>query len=139
MLARDVMRREVVSVDPGLPVAEVAEVLAGKRISAVPVVDDDGHLLGMVAVEHMVGLQDDGKRPHWREILARPALLLQPQTTVAEVMSRDVLTVEETTPLSTLIRLLAKRPIKRLPVVRDGRLVGIVSRVDVLQALGAGL
>lgn len=138
MLARDVMRREVVSVDPGLPVAEVAEVLAGKRISAVPVADDDGHLIGMVAVEHMVGLQDDGKRPHWREILARPALLLQ-QTTVAEVMSRDVLTVEETTPLTTLIRLLAKRPIKRLPVVRDGHLVGIVSRVDVLQALSAGL
>ena len=53
----------------------------------------------------------------------------------AHVMTRDVLTVEETTPIHSLIQMLAKRPIKRLPVLRDSRLIGIISRVDVLRAL----
>jgi CBS domain-containing protein len=138
MLARDVMRRQVVSVEPSRRLGDVAEVLAGNRISGVPVVDGDGRLLGMIAVENMV-CAEDGRRRHWRQILADPSLLLHQEASAGEIMSRDVLTVEETTPLSTLIRLLAKRPIKRVPVVKEGRLVGIVSRIDVLQALSAGL
>ena len=136
MNAAQIMKRKVVAVSLDLPVEDVARVLAEQRVSAVPVIDDDHQLRGMVALENLVS-SGPGPRPHWRSILCHPSLLVTRAgiLTAKDVMSRDLVTVEPATPLKTLIQMLAKRPIKRLPVVRDGRLVGIISRVDVLRAL----
>ena len=136
MHAARIMMRNVVAVSLDLPVEEVAQVLAEHRISAVPVIDDEHQLKGMVTFENLVHAPAE-RRPHWRALLSDPKLLVRrcDGRTARNVMSRDLVTVEETTPLQTLIQLLAKRPIKRLPVVQDGRLVGIISRVDVLRAL----
>ena len=148
MIARDVMTRDVVSVTPDTPVRKIASLLVEHGIGAVPVIDGSGAPIGIVSEGDLIR-PDRGAREAWRqswlEILAEgeplaPELLswLDSQNHSARVvMSEPVITVSEETNLREIARLLTTHRIKRVPVVRDDRVVGIVSRADLVRALVA--
>jgi len=146
MDARDVMTRAVVSVSPETPTRSVAKLLLEKGISAVPVVDAGGAPVGMVSEGDLIGrnsIEREARRDWWLEMLAEGTNLAQEfldqvraaDWPVREVMTAPVITVGEDAPVEVIARLLEEHRIKRVPVVRDGRIVGIVSRADLIRAL----
>ena len=145
MKARDMMTRNVVSVRPDTPTREIARILLDKRISAVPVIDENGVPLGMVSEGDLIGPASDSaaRREWWLNHLAEgealnPEFLTHLWTTdriAREVMHGPLVTVEEDADFTEVARLLAEYRIKRVPVLREGRAVGIVSRADLLRAL----
>jgi CBS domain-containing protein len=140
MQAQDVMTTNVVSVAPNTPVTEIAKLLLDRQISAVPVISEDRQLVGMVSegdLTHRLG-QEGAKRSWWLDLLASPQTkaesYLKGQGRLAwDVMTRPAVSVAPDTPLSEIARLLEARRIKRVPVLRDGEVVGIVSRADLLR------
>ena len=146
MLAKDVMTTGVVTVEPDTTVREIAKVLAGKGISAVPVIDKAGAVLGIVSEGDLMHRQEigtDSKKPSWW-------LMSLSKTEEAavdyskshgmhahDIMTRDVITVTEDTQLAAVADILETKHIKRVPVVKDGALVGIVSRANIVQAIAA--
>jgi CBS domain-containing protein len=143
MNAADVMTINVITVGPDATVRAVARTLLANRISAVPVVGIDCKLLGIVSEGDLMRRAeiDTGRaQPWWLAILAgRPGLATQyikeHARRVSDLMTRDVVTATPETPLQEIVNLLEKHRIKRVPVVKDGHVVGIVSRADILQAL----
>ena len=150
MNARDLMSRDVVTVAPDTPLREVAKTLIGHGISAVPVVDAAGALVGMVSEGDLVGrkrTERETRSEWWLMRLAEGEPLsgdfldhLQSPLAVArEVMSSPVITVSEETRMDDVATLMAAHRVKRVPVLRDGHIVGIVRRADLLRAIGGGL
>jgi CBS domain-containing protein len=148
MNARDVMTAGVISVFPETPIHEIAQLLLKEGISAVPVVGDDGIPLGMVSEGDLIGRDEtarEARKDWWLALLAEgealhPDFLASLNTrdrTARDVMSSPVVMVGEETDLSEIARLLSAHRVKRVPVLHDGRIVGIVSRADLLRALGA--
>ncbi len=148
MNARDIMTTEVVSAGPDTTTGEVARLLLDNGISAVPVVDGAGAPIGMVSEGDLIGRNDtdrEARRDWWLAMLAEgedlsPEFLGQLRTkerSARDVMAAPVVTISEETEVGEIARLLAAHRIKRVPVVRDGRLVGIVSRADLLRTLAA--
>jgi CBS domain-containing protein len=143
MRAGDVMTPDVVRVRPDARVDEVARLMLEHHISGVPVIDAAGRLLGIVSEGDLVRRVETGtagRRAWWLELLADPAALARDYVKthgrrVTDVMTRDVLTVGVDTPVEDIARLLERRRIKRVPVVRDGRVIGIVSRADLVRGL----
>jgi CBS domain-containing protein len=141
MRASDVMTADVVTVGPETSVAEVARLLVAHCISAVPVIDGTGRLVGIVSEGDLFGRVDTtGRRAWWLDLLADPAGLAQDYVKThgrraADVMTHPVVTVEAEAALGEIARLLERRAIKRVPVVRDGRVIGIVSRADLIRGL----
>jgi CBS domain-containing protein len=135
MLVGDVMSSPVVTVAPGTPLKEVADLLVQREISAVPVVEDD-ELVGIVSEADLVPLEL-GPDPR-----AHLAPVGEPRTrlprVVAEVMTREVVALPERADAAAAGRLMLERRIKSIPVVREGRVVGIVARRDLLKALARG-
>jgi CBS-domain-containing membrane protein len=145
MVAKDIMTTGVVTITPETPVSEIARLLLAHRISATPVVDADGRLRGIVSEGDLMRRRETGtERPRswWLELfggagdLARDYVKTHGQR-AADVMTTSVVTVEEDTSLAEIARLLEERRIKRVPVLRDGRVVGIVSRADLLRGLAS--
>jgi len=145
MLARDVMTTDVATVAAHTPVEEVARFLLERGISGAPVVDDDHRVIGIVSegdLLHRAEIGTERQRSWWlswfasREEVASDYVKSHGRR-AADVMSKNVVTVSEDTPLAELAELLERRRIKRVPVVQDGRLAGIVSRADILRALAA--
>lgn len=143
MQAIDVMTRDVIMVDENAAIPEVAELLATRGISAVPVVDRAKRLVGVVSEGDLLHRVETGtarRRSWWLEMvsatdeLARDYVKSHGQC-ARDVMTRDVVSVVETTPLADIALLLETNRIKRVPVLRDGRIVGIVSRANLVQAL----
>lgn len=138
MKVADIMSRDVVSVPPSAPLKDVARLLVQRRVSGVPVVTDDGNLVGIVSETDLVRKSDNvarhGQPPsNWLFGMdEREALKLESRT-AAELMSRPAITVEADRTIAEAARLMAERSVNRLPVVSDGRLVGIVSRADVVR------
>lgn len=143
MQARDVMTTSVVTVSPETPVTDIARLLLEKRVSGVPVVDADGRVVGIVSEGDLVRRledEDDTGRSWWLDLLATPEERAERYVRAhgrraRDIMTRDVVTVSPDTPLGAIARLLEEKHIKRVPVVENGRLVGIVSRADLLRAL----
>jgi CBS domain-containing protein len=143
MLAADVMTTNVITAAPTMSVREVAKLLSEKGISAVPVVDEDYRVVGMVSESDLLHRREIGterRRPWWLDTVGstdRDAddFIKSHSTSVADVMTRDVLSVIETTPLADIALLLESRRIKRVPVLRNRKLVGIVSRANLIHAL----
>ena len=146
MNARDVMTKAVVSMHPDTPVREIARLLLDKGISAVPVVDNDGAPIGMVSEGDLIRPDQaarEARREWWLEILAEgeqlnPEFLawVHSQKRAARaIMSAPVITVSEGAEVGEIARLLVAHRIKRVPVVRDGRVIGIVAREDLLRTL----
>ena len=145
MKARDVMVSPVISVKPSCTVKEVAKTLLERRISAVPVVDDSGKLAGIVSegdLMHRAEIGTQRRHSWWLRVLTGDDALAAEYTkaharTVADVMTRDVITASPDTPLHEIAALLERHSIKRVPIVKDSELVGIVSRANLLQALAS--
>ncbi|HEX7008018.1 MAG TPA: CBS domain-containing protein [Alphaproteobacteria bacterium] len=146
MKAKDVMTARVITVGPEAKVRDVADLLLRHRISAVPVVDNDDRLVGIVSEGDLIHRVETGteKRPRswWLHLFTDSATLAEEYvkshaTKVADVMTKRVITVDEQTDLTDIAAILEKNHIKRVPVVRDGRVVGIVSRANLIQGLAA--
>ena len=143
MNAADVMTSNVISVRADASVGEIAEILLTNRISGVPVVDDAGDLIGIVSegdLIHRVEVGTERRRAWWLELLSSKQILAHEfikahARKAADLMTRHVITVRPDTPLSDLASLLDKHGIKRVPVTENGKLVGIVSRANLVQAL----
>lgn len=143
MLARDVMTREVATVAPETPVRDIARMLVERHISAVPVVDGGGRLVGIVSEGDLMRREETGSErrpPWWLRLLGAPEDLARAYVrthgqVASDVMSREVTTVAEDASLGEVAALLEDRRIKRVPVVSRGRVVGIVSRADLVRAL----
>jgi CBS domain-containing protein len=148
MTARDVMTTEVVSVNPDTPTRQIARLLLEKGISAVPVVDDHGSPIGMVSEGDLIGRNDadrEARRDWWLAMLAEGESLAPEflshlraqERTARDVMTAPIVWVGEEAKIGEIARVLAAHRIKRVPVMRDGHVVGIVSRADLLRALAA--
>jgi CBS domain-containing protein len=146
MKARNVMTSTVVSVDAETPTGEIARRMLEHHISAVPVLDKSGAPIGMVSEGDLIGRNDrerEARRDWWLSVLAEGealspeflASLRGHDRTAGDVMSKPVITVGEDTETGEIARLLQAYRIKRVPVVRDGKMVGIVSRENLLRAL----
>lgn len=146
MKARDLMTRTVFAVHPDTPAQEIARLLLEKGISAVPVVDKDGSPLGVVSEGDLIGRPEperEARRDWWLAILAEgealspdfmESLKLEGRT-AKDLMTAPVVSVGQDTDAAEIAKLLHDYRIKRVPVVQDGRIVGIVSRADLLRAL----
>jgi CBS domain-containing protein len=143
MNAADVMVSNVITVGPDATVQEVAEILLKNRISAVPVVSQSGKILGIVSEGDMLRRVESHTLRHrswWLQLLTPDAKLRDEfvrshSHRVVDVMTVNVLTVSPETPLGEIASMLEKNGIKRVPVVKGGKLVGIVSRANMLQAI----
>ena len=146
MRAADIMSAPVVSVGPDTPVKEIAALLFEKRISAVPVLEE-GRLIGLVSEGDLlrrkeIGTNRTARAGSWWlrmfNVDPTPAEYVKSHARRAQdVMTRDVVTVAPEAPVAEIATLLESHGIKRVPVLRDGQLVGIVSRANLVQALAA--
>ena len=144
MRAADVMTNEVITVGEDASVHEAAKLLAEHAISAVPVVDRDKRVVGMVSEGDLLHRAETGterRRAWWLEMVASTNQLAGEYVkshsgSVKDVMKCDVISVTEETTVADIAILLETNRIKRVPVLRDGRLVGIVSRANLVRALG---
>lgn len=139
--ARDVMTSPAVTVRPDTPVVEAARIMARRRISGLPVVDEDGHLVGIVTEADLllkeagpgglplVAFHAEGPPPEVQPLLRR-----YEGRVVADVMTREVVTAQEDTPLHQVAALMARKNVNRIPILRGRQVVGVVSRNDVLKA-----
>src|SRR6201997_3713136 len=143
MRAMDVMTSEVITVDENASVQSVAKLMAKHGISAVPVVDKDNRVIGMVSEGDLLHRAETGterRRSWWLEMVSSTNKLAgeyikSHSGKVEDVMTRDVLSVTEETAVADIAVLLETDRIKRVPVLRDGKLVGIVSRANLVRAL----
>ena len=146
MNACDVMTTKVVAVGPDTSTNKIAERLPENRISAVPVVDGTGAPIAMVSEGDLIGREEAARDDWWLALLAdgaeldadHLASLRAPERAEREIVAAPAVTVTEETDISEIARLLAAYRIKRVPVVRDGRVIGIVSRTDLLRGLAQG-
>jgi CBS domain-containing protein len=145
MRAIDVMVRDVVTVSRDTDVAEAIKLLAEHDVSALPVLDKDGNLVGVLSeadLIHRAEIGTEKHRPWWLEAVTGGSTLAEEFAKshgrrVGEVMTGNVISVTEETLLSEIAVLFERKRIKRVPVVKDGKLVGIVSRSNLIQALAS--
>lgn len=116
MRARDIMTTSIVSIGPDASVQDAARLLSDHAISGAPVLDTQGHMVGLVTEADIIGKEGD---------------------TVAAIMSQRVVTAAEDTPVDEIARVLTSNRYKRLPIVRDERVVGIVSRADIVRMIAS--
>ncbi|MCC7276252.1 MAG: CBS domain-containing protein [Alphaproteobacteria bacterium] len=143
MKVAEVMTTPVISVEPSTGIAEAARLMIAHRISGLPVVARDGVLVGMVSEGDFLRrgeLGTERKRSSWLELLVgtgRSAgdYVQSHGRKIGEVMTQDVVTTSRDTPLEEVVEIMSRRRIKRLPVLEGGKLVGIVTRSDLLRAL----
>jgi CBS domain-containing protein len=145
MKAKDVMTRNVISVAPDASILEALRLMLQNKISGLPVVTENGQLVGIVTEGDFLRRAETGtehKRPHWLEFIVSPRQLAHDYVhshgrRVEEVMTFRVETVSEETELDNVVTLMEKHRIKRIPVMRGDELVGIISRANLLHVLAS--
>jgi CBS domain-containing protein len=143
MRVGEIMTTSVVTVQPDVSVEDAVRLMLERRISGLPVVDRDGRLTGILTEGDLLRRAELGtehRRPRWIAFLLGSGTLADEYThthgrTVAELMTIDVETAQEDAPLEAVVDRMVARHIKRLPVISGGKVVGIVSRSDLLRAL----
>ena len=143
MKARDIMTHHVITVGPDMNVRAVANTLIKNELSAVPVVGIDCKLLGIVSEGDLIRRAEtrtESRRSWWLDLFASSTSLAAEfakshAQKAKDIMTRDVITASPGTRLRTIANLLEKHRIKRIPIVDDGRVVGIVSRANLVQVL----
>jgi CBS domain-containing protein len=147
MRAMDVMTTQVITVGPDTSVQDLAMLLSQRGISGAPVIDSDNRLVGIVSEGDLLHRAETGterrtehRRARWLDSFASDRDLARDYVKshggkVRDVMTRNVVTVSDTTELADIANLLETNRIKRVPVLRDGKLVGIVSRANLVRAL----
>jgi CBS domain-containing protein len=148
MRAMDIMTTDVITVDPDMTVQDLAKLLAERGISGAPVVDASGRLVGIVSEGDLLHRAEIGtarrhrerRRSWWLDDfasdLARDYIRSHGRT-VKDIMTRDVVTVTEATDLGEVAALLEAKRIKRVPVTRDGKVIGIITRANLVRALAS--
>jgi CBS domain-containing protein len=145
MKARDVMVSPVITVKPHSSVRDVAKIFLERSISAAPVVDDGGKLVGIVSEGDLLHRTETGtemRRSPWIRFLTGDETLAAEYAKaharkVADVMTKRVVFAAPDAPLGDIAMLMERHSIKRIPIMADGRLVGIVSRANLVQALAS--
>jgi CBS domain-containing protein len=140
---KDFMTHQVVTVAPETLVLDAARLMLDHKISGLPVVTDGGRVVGIISERDLLrgGNSDvQTERSHWLRLMIERVNLADEsarfqERTVREVMTPDPLTITETAPLEEAGRLLGENNIKRLPVVRGNKLVGIIARADIVRAI----
>ena len=143
MKAKDVMTRHVVSIGPDATVLQAARLMLQHHISGLPVVDGAGALVGILSEGDFLRRREtatERRRSRWLEFLMGPGKIASEYThshgaKVSEVMSDEVQTVEEATPLEDVVELMERHRIKRVPVTRGKKMIGIVTRSNLMQAM----
>ncbi|CEP66204.1 Aldolase-type TIM barrel [Moorella glycerini] len=115
MLARDIMTTEVIVINASARIYELTRLLAEHKISGVPVCDDGNRVVGIVTEGDLIGLKNGNR--------------------VRDIMSREVVGVDAEMPVEEVAAILHEKKIKRVPVYSNGRLVGIISRADIVAAM----
>jgi CBS domain-containing protein len=145
MKVSDVMTRRVVSVAPEATIRHAIRLMLDNHISGLPVIDDKGKLVGIVSEGDFLRRSEIGterKRSHWLDAFLGPGAPANDYVhshgfKVKEVMTRKPITVQEDTPLDQVVHLMESLRVKRLPVVRGEKVVGVVSRVNLMRALAS--
>jgi CBS domain-containing protein len=154
MNASDVMVTAVITVRPDATVQEAARLMLANRVSGLPVVDDSANLLGIISEGDLLRRAPEGTWPKawgppprrgWAKLLMAPEELDNEYVTrhgrkVGDIMTRDVVSAAPETSISDIAALLVHHRIKRVPIVQDGRVAGIVSRANIVEVLaGPGM
>jgi CBS domain-containing protein len=142
MKVADVMTHRVISVTAEVTVSQAARLMLEARISGLPVVDELGQLVGIISEGDLVRRAELGtatRRRGWLDLFVSPGKLAEEfqrshGRKVSEIMKSEVHTVSEETPLIDAVELMESRRVKRLPVVRDGKPVGMLTRSNLMQA-----
>ncbi len=145
MQAKDVMTRNVVAIDQNGTLLQAARMMLQRRISGLPVVNSSGELIGIITEGDFLRRAEIGterRRSRWLDLLFGPGKLASEYThshgrKIAEVMATDLYTVSEDTPLNEIVRTMEKHNVKRLPVLRGKKIVGIVTRSNLMHALAS--
>lgn len=147
--AGDLMTRDVATVHPEATLLEAVKVMAGRHVSGLPVVDDSGQVVGMICEGDLVRWHEgyNERQARWLDMLAEGTELApeflqgirERSRTVRSVMSPGAITVAEDMHARDIAHLMYTKGIKRVPVLRDGKLVGIVARSDLVRALAQKL
>ncbi|MHB8846731.1 MAG: CBS domain-containing protein [Nitrospirota bacterium] len=146
LTAKDIMSKDVVSVTPDTSIAELAALLVGRQISGVPVVDANGSLAGIVTENDLIS---QNKRLHIPTVVSflDAAIYLESSkkfadevkritaTKVADIMVKKVVTVAEDTSLTDIATIMSEKKVHILPVVKAGKVVGVVGKRDVVKAV----
>jgi CBS domain-containing protein len=143
MKAKDIMTQRVISVSPDTTVVEAVQLMLQNRISGLPVVGADGALVGMVTEGDFLRRAETGterRRPRWLELVLGPGRAAFDFThshgsKIEEVMANDPVTITEDTALDEIVSLMERHRVKRVPVLREGHVVGIVSRANLMRAI----
>jgi CBS domain-containing protein len=147
MIARDVMTAKVISLTADMTLRQIAKILMDNAIGGAPVIDGEGSPVGMVTERDLIAEDKNGERKagreRWLAQLAEGeplntgflAALRDSDRTAADIMSRPMVAITETTEQSEIARLLIEHRIKRLPVLTNGRVVGIVSQADLVRQM----
>ncbi len=146
MLVKDIMTKEVITVKEEATVSEVVRILLGNRISGVPVVDDKDELSGIVSEADLIYRERNIHLPTFITIMDGVIFLesmkkvedqLRKMTgyVVKDIMTKPVITVTEDTSVEEAARIMMDKNVNRVPVVRDKKIVGIVTRADILKAI----
>lgn len=141
------MTRRVMAVTPDTPILAAARLMLEHKISGLPVVDAAGRVVGILSEHDLLRRRGDGEcaqGSRWLELMIEPVGLAEESAEfhgrkVGEVMTRNPVTVNAASPLKEACRLIEDRGIKRLPVVQDGELVGIIARADLVRALAQSI
>lgn len=144
MKARDIMSANVITVSPTASVREVAALMTENRISGIPVVSGDGTVVGIVSESDLLRRAEIGteaKRKWWLAFFSDPDAMAREYTKshglkASDIMTRQVISVTEDADLKEIADTLERQKIKRIPVLRDGKLAGIISRADLVRAFG---
>jgi CBS domain-containing protein len=145
MRAHQIMTRPVISVTPETTIADAANTMLQKHVSGLPVVDAAGKLVGIISEGDFIRRSEIGtqrKRGRFLKFILGPGqqaadFVHEHGRKIAEIMTPEPLTIGEDTPLEEIVRLMEKNGVKRLPVTRGDKIVGIVSRANLLQAVAS--
>ncbi|HHV17032.1 MAG TPA: CBS domain-containing protein [Gelria sp.] len=146
MLAREIMSRDVITVSPEEKVDKATRILLDNKISGLPVVDADYHVVGIITEKDLIVKASELKVPFYITLFDSIIFLDNPirfnndvkkyiASQVKNAMTRKVFVVEEDTPVTEVVEIMQKRAINRVPVVRNDKLVGIITRNDILKTL----
>lgn len=146
LTAADIMQSDVITVRENATVQELTQLLAKKKISGTPVVDDQDRVVGIVSEGDLVSIDADIHYPHFIELLGNIVYLESVKkyeerlekaaaSYVADIMTADVVTVQKNAPIHEIATLMTDKHINRVPVVDGDVLVGIVTRADIVRAL----
>ncbi|TJW09392.1 MAG: CBS domain-containing protein [Mesorhizobium sp.] len=143
MQAEAIMTAPVIGIEPTASIADAAGLMLSKKISGLPVIRNDGTLVGIISEGDFLRRGELGtqrKRSRWLEFLVSPGRAADEYVhangrRVEEVMSDEVVTVSGNASLAEVVELMARHHVKRIPVVDDGKVVGIITRSDLVRAL----